>query len=77
MRFGAHGGRGDGLGLIATEESVARLVHSRLTFRSLGGECGLVSVGGCEEVRRSQGLSPGAACRRQVKAKMAGGGGDV
>jgi len=34
LRFGAHGGRGDGVGLIATEELVARLVHSRLTFRS-------------------------------------------
>jgi len=78
LRIGAHGGRGDGVGLIATEELVARLVHSRLTFRSWGEGCGLVSEGG---VRASAAvakvLCPPRRADGKCKAKMAGGGSDV
>jgi len=75
LRFGAHGGRGDGVGIIATEESVARLVHSRLTIRSWGGECGLESGGrlrGGAAVAKV--FRPPRRAGGKFKAKMASGG---
>jgi len=42
LRLSAHGGRGNGVGLIATELSGARLVYSRLTLGRAGGAWGLM-----------------------------------
>jgi len=78
LRFGAHGGRGDGVGLIATEESVAWLLHSRLSFRSWGGEWGRLPGGGFRGgAALAKVFRPPRRVGGKVKAKMAGGGGDV
>ena len=70
----AHGGRGNGVGLIATEESGAQLVSSRLTLGREGrawwafwlGRVALARVG-----RSTRGAAG------KDNAKMAGGGSDV
>jgi len=48
LRFSAHGGRGHGVGLVATEDSGARLVYSRLTLGRAGRAwaCGREGGGG-------------------------------
>jgi len=74
VALSAHGGRGNSVGLIATEESGARLVFSRLTLGREGrawwafwlGRVALARVG------RSTRVAVG-----KDKAKMAGGGSDV
>jgi len=70
----AHGGRGNGVGLIASDESGARLVSSRLTLGQEGRALWAGGWGG-EGLARVGRSTRGAAGKD--KAKMAGGGSDV
>ena len=78
MRFGAHGGRGDGVGLIATEEVVARLLSSRLTFGLEGrARARCREEGGSEGAALAKAFCPTRRAGGTFKAEMAGGGSDV
>jgi len=78
LRFGAHGGLGSGVGLIATEESDARLVYRRLTLGSAGRAWGSWFGGGRGVgAAMAKVFRPTRRAGGKDKAKMAGGVNDV
>ena len=80
MRVSAHGGRGNGVGIIATEESGARLLSSRLNLRRKGRAwtcCRERGGGERETAALVKVFCPTRRAGGKLKAKMAGGGSDV